>query len=352
MGEDSAFFFRSCVKHCEESIFPSSFAFLLFFFQQKEISFYLFPHVPRALPSYHYYLSIFVTVTSSRAFIHSFFDSHHSYCPVICLLLLFLHPALTPTFRLFCYYRAVPNVSSGLRAEFARGDGRVKRKEDERKKVIAPSETLFVVNFNEAKTKRENLAMLFEPFGEILRIDMKKNYAFVQFRTIEQATRAKTETDGGKLDQSVITVEYVARQRADEGRRSDRSASGDRRPRGRMDDRRGPPPPHMMRGGPPPPDRYDRRYDYDRFDDRYRRGPPPPPPPRRGSRSRSRSPGRHYGGYRERSPPRGGRYPYDDYRGGGGGGDRPRSRSPGGYPPNDRYRPRSPDGAYDRGYRS
>ena len=32
---------------------------------------------------------------------------------------------------LFCYttYRAVPNVSSGLRAEFARGDGRVKRKE-------------------------------------------------------------------------------------------------------------------------------------------------------------------------------------------------------------------------------
>lgn len=249
-------------------------------------------------------------------------------------------------------------MSSGLRAEFARGDGRVKRKEDERKKVIAPSETLFVVNFNEAKTKRENLQMLFEPYGELMRIDMKKNYAFVQFRTIEQATRAKTATDGGKLDQAVITVEYVARQRADE-RRSERSGSGggDRRVgrRDMRDDmRRGPPPP-MMRG--PPPDRYDRRYDYDRPDDRYRRG-PPPPPRRPRSRSRSRSPGGRYGGgYRDRSPPRG-RPRYDDYRGGG----RRSSPSPGGPPvdrypppPNDRYRDRrSPDDPYDRdrGYRS
>eukprot|EP00977_Amphora_coffeiformis_P004760 scaffold1019_cov172-Amphora_coffeaeformis.AAC.13 len=268
-------------------------------------------------------------------------------------------PSLFSAVMTHHHWRAVPNVSSGLRAEFARGDGRVKRKEDERKKVIAPSETLFVVNFNEAKTKRENLQMLFEPYGELLRIDMKKNYAFVQFRTIEQATRAKTATDGGKLDQAVITVEYVARQRADDGgRRNDRSGSGgDRRGfrrDGGRDDRRGPPPPHMMRGPPPPMDRYDRRYGG--YDDRYRRG-PPPPPRRPRSRSRSRSPGR-YGGYRDRSPPRG-RPRYDDHRGGG-----RRSPSPGG-PPGDRYPPppppgdryrdrRSPDDPYDRdrGYRS
>jgi arginine/serine-rich splicing factor 4/5/6 len=57
--------------------------------------------------------------------------------------------------------------------------------------------------------------MLFEPFGELVRIDMKRNYAFVQFRNIEEATRAKEVTNGGKLDQSVLTVEYVARQRRD-----------------------------------------------------------------------------------------------------------------------------------------
>jgi splicing factor, arginine/serine-rich 4/5/6 len=60
-----------------------------------------------------------------------------------------------------------------LRAEFARGDGRVKRKEDERRRNIQPSETLFVVNFHEETTKKEDLEMLFGPFGELVRIDMK-----------------------------------------------------------------------------------------------------------------------------------------------------------------------------------
>merc|ERR1712232_816187 len=67
----------------------------------------------------------------------------------------------------------VPKVSKALRAEFARGDGRIKRKEDDRRKNIKPSETLFVVNFHEETTKREDLQMLFEPFGELVRIDMK-----------------------------------------------------------------------------------------------------------------------------------------------------------------------------------
>eukprot|EP00534_Pseudo-nitzschia_fraudulenta_P011779 CAMPEP_0201216562 /NCGR_PEP_ID=MMETSP0851-20130426/189581_1 /ASSEMBLY_ACC=CAM_ASM_000631 /TAXON_ID=183588 /ORGANISM="Pseudo-nitzschia fraudulenta, Strain WWA7" /LENGTH=495 /DNA_ID=CAMNT_0047506145 /DNA_START=632 /DNA_END=2121 /DNA_ORIENTATION=+ len=107
----------------------------------------------------------------------------------------------------------VPNVSSAVRAECARGDGRIKRKEDDRRKNIKPSDTLFVVNFQEETTKREDLKMLFEPFGELMRIDMKRNYAFVQFRNIEEATRAKEATNGGRLEQSVLTVEFVARER-------------------------------------------------------------------------------------------------------------------------------------------
>ncbi len=115
-------------------------------------------------------------------------------------------------------YRSINQVSNALRAEFARGDGRVKRKEDERRKKIIPSETLFVVNFHEETTKREDLQMLFEPYGELIRIEMKRNYAFVQFRTVEEATRAKDATNGGKLDQSEITVEYVARRMGEGGR--------------------------------------------------------------------------------------------------------------------------------------
>lgn len=166
-------------------------------------------------------------------------------------------------------FRAVPEVSRALRVEFARGDGRIKRKEDERRKTIAPRDTLFVVNFQEDTTRREDLEMLFRPYGDLVRIEMKKNYAFVQFKTIEQATKAKDATNGGKLDQSVITVEYVAREpRFGEPAR--------RRPRyhDRYDRRRESPPRSYYRRDSPP---------------RYYRG-----------RSRSRSPGR----YRSRSPPR------------------------------------------------
>jgi arginine/serine-rich splicing factor 4/5/6 len=113
----------------------------------------------------------------------------------------------------------INNVSNALRAEFARGDGRVKRKEDERRKKISPSETLFVVNFHEETTKREDLQMLFEPYGRLVRIEMKRNYAFVQFETVEEASRAKDATNGGKLDQSEITVEFVARRMGEGGGR-------------------------------------------------------------------------------------------------------------------------------------
>ncbi|GAX09592.1 splicing factor, arginine/serine-rich 4/5/6 [Fistulifera solaris] len=211
----------------------------------------------------------------------------------------------------------IPNVSKALRVEFARGDGRVKRKEDERRKNIEPSDTLFVVNFHEETTRQEDLEFLFQPFGELLRIDMKRNYAFVQFKTVEQATKAKETTNGGKLDQAVLTVEYVARQR-------DNNNNNNRRRRDRGDDRR-----HGRN------DRLDNRRRLDHGPPRYnRRDSPPPYRVGRRSRSRSRSPPYRHG-YRSRSPPHG-RYEdrYDDFR------DR-RGSSP---PP---YRGRSPD--RDRG---
>ncbi len=80
-----------------------------------------------------------------------------------------------------------------------------------------------------------------------MRIDMKRNYAFVQFKTVEEAIRARDGTNGGKLDQSEITVEYVARRMGEGGGgrgggdRDDRRGSGgggrrfDDRDRGEFD---------------------------------------------------------------------------------------------------------------------
>jgi RNA recognition motif-containing protein len=204
-----------------------------------------------------------------------------------------------------------------------------------RREHIAPSETLFVVNFHEDTTKREDLQMLFEPFGKLLRIDMKRNYAFVQFETVEQATAAKEATDGGKLDQSKITVEYVARKM-------------DNRPRG--DSYRGGPPPSRddygnSRGG----GRYSDsrgggdRYPMDRGGDRYGggggRGRGGDRPYTSEHRDRDRSPPHYSRGGRDHSPPSTRDRYYDD---------RSRGRSPDrGRYGGDRYG--SPDRAHPRG---
>lgn len=256
----------------------------------------------------------------------------------------------------------------------------MKRIEDERRKNIAPSDTLFVVNFHENTTKKEDLELLFEPYGKLLRIDLKRNYAFVQYASIAEATRAKEATNGGKLDQSVLTVEYVARQRDNEsshprrgggsggggGNRSRFSSINDNHDRirndrgmGRMTDRGSssfgigagggggisgggsrydPPPLYDDRGRSLDRDRgrsdfrtvsstsmsgdpyYNRPtiYDNDRYSDRRasRESPPPPPPPVSSS------------------------YPYVHHRPVG----RSRSRSP----PPPSYRRRYPDEEDDR----
>ena len=154
----------------------------------------------------------------------------------------------------------------------AKGDGRVKRKEEDRRRDMRPSETLFVVNFA-ASTTQGDLEMLFGPFGHLQRIDMKGNYAFVQFSSIDEAIKAKESTNGGKLDRNVLTVEYVANQRGGSyrggggggGRRGGfRGGGGGGGGRG---DRRS----YDDRGPPPPPSR--RRYMDDRqYDDRIRGG--------------------------------------------------------------------------------
>jgi splicing factor, arginine/serine-rich 4/5/6 len=219
-------------------------------------------------------------------------------------------------------FSSIPKVSRAVRVEFARGDGRVKRKEDIRRRNIAPCDTLFVVNFSEATTKKQDLEMLFEPFGELMRIDMRKNYAFVQFRTVEQAAKAKEGTDGGRLQQSIITVEFVVRQRVRDARR-DRDGGRGRTPppssalssrpgnndRARHDDR------GVEREGngrvsshsdypPAAADDYRRRLSPPRYNDDYRGGRDRPSRPYR-SRSRSRSPERRM--YEDYPPPARGR---------------------------------------------
>lgn len=56
----------------------------------------------------------------------------------------------------------------------------MKRREDQRRRKQAPTSTLFVVNFDVANTREADLAYTFEKFGPTKRVQIKKNFAFIQ----------------------------------------------------------------------------------------------------------------------------------------------------------------------------
>lgn len=97
-----------------------------------------------------------------------------------------------------------------LRVEWAKADGSIKAREDMRRKSARPSDTLFVVNFDVHRTREQDIEYHFEPYGRLLRVQIKRNYAFVQFETVEQAAEALKRTHGSEMMGRTLTVEFVA----------------------------------------------------------------------------------------------------------------------------------------------
>eukprot|EP00245_Coleochaete_scutata_P006785 TRINITY_DN2156_c0_g1_i1.p1 TRINITY_DN2156_c0_g1~~TRINITY_DN2156_c0_g1_i1.p1 ORF type:complete len:181 (-),score=26.58 TRINITY_DN2156_c0_g1_i1:874-1416(-) len=154
-----------------------------------------------------------------------------------------------------------------LCVEWSKGDGAIKRREDARRSLTKarPSKTLFVVNFDPVATRVRDIERHFEPYGKLVRAQIKKNFAFIQYETQEAATKALEATNYSKIDGRIVTVEYAAREDGDPpgGYRRGESPGQDR---GRDRNRRSSP-------------------DYGRYDSRS--------PPRR---QRSRSPDYTRGG--------------------------------------------------------
>lgn len=127
--------------------------------------------------------------------------------------------------------RALDGHSYGsrtLKVEWARGDGAIKRREDERRKrCTQPSDTLFVVNFDPSTTTDRILRTTFQHFGRIVRLDMQQRFAFVQFETIACAADALQQLNGSQLADRILTVEYTVRSAATQGRK--RAREHDRR---------------------------------------------------------------------------------------------------------------------------
>ncbi|KAL5218318.1 hypothetical protein ABZP36_019002 [Zizania latifolia] len=118
-----------------------------------------------------------------------------------------------------------------------------------------PNKNLFVINFDPHHTKIQDIERHFEPYGKITNIHIRRNFAFVQYETQEEASAAVKQTDQSTILDRVVTVEYAFRD--DDIERDDRYGSPRHGYRGRHHSS-----PYMCSPSP----RYGRDYspDYDR----------------------------------------------------------------------------------------
>lgn len=152
-----------------------------------------------------------------------------------------------------------------------------------------PTKTLFVINFDPIRTKERDIERHFEPYAKVLNVRIRRNFAFVQFATQEDATKALESTQNSKLMDRVVSIEYALR---DDDERDDRYAASPRR--------RSPSPVYRRR--PSPDYGRPRSPEYDRYKgpDAYERRRSPDYGRRSPEYGRARSPG--YDRYRSRSP--------------------------------------------------
>ncbi|XP_072988696.1 serine/arginine-rich splicing factor RS31 [Typha latifolia] len=190
--------------------------------------------------------------------------------------------------------RALDDVPFGysrrrLSVEWSRQGERGPRNRDGSRSTgnMRPTKTLFVINFDPIRTRVRDIERHFEPYGKITNVRIRRNFAFVQFETQEEATKALDCTNMSKILDRVVSVEYAFR---DDDERGDRLDSPRRGGYGRHDDSpyRRSASPGYRRGRPSPDYGRPRSPVYDRYNG--------------SSYDRSRSP--EYGRHPSRSPVR------------------------------------------------
>ena len=58
-----------------------------------------------------------------------------------------------------------------------------------------PSKTLFVINFDTYHTRTRDLERHFEPYGKIVSVRIRRNFAFIQYESEDDASRALEATN-------------------------------------------------------------------------------------------------------------------------------------------------------------
>ncbi len=74
--------------------------------------------------------------------------------------------------------------------------------ESDRKRDVKPSTTIFVVNFDVNRVRERDLERHFEYYGRISRIEIKRNYAFIQ---VGRGKGLRGSSEGGEFVSSLTT---------------------------------------------------------------------------------------------------------------------------------------------------
>jgi len=93
-----------------------------------------------------------------------------------------------------------------------------------------PRRTLFVVNFPDTCRERD-LSQVFSNYGDLLRITIQRNYAFVEYYDVKDAETAQRKLDGCKFMGSLLKVRFASQKRTGSKVADRRSPPPKRRPR-------------------------------------------------------------------------------------------------------------------------
>ncbi|XP_038682046.1 serine/arginine-rich splicing factor RS31-like isoform X2 [Tripterygium wilfordii] len=151
-----------------------------------------------------------------------------------------------------------------LSVEWARGERGRHRDGSRSMPNQRPTKTLFVINFDPIRTRVDDIERHFEKYGRLASVRIRRNFAFVQFETQEDATKALECTHMTKILDRVVSVEYALRDDDERGDRYDSPRRGGYARRGDSPYGRSPSPVNRKRRSPdygrarsPVYDRYD-----------------------------------------------------------------------------------------------
>lgn len=182
-----------------------------------------------------------------------------------------------------------------LIVEWSKSAGQFQATTQKRRENARPTTTLFVVNFDQRTTRERDVERLFEVYGRLQRVQIKRSYAFVEFKNIDDAMDAFNRTQNIELHGKRLTVEYASTEdytvrRNERDRSRSPSARRGRISRSLTPPRRGSPSP-VRRRSPSPRRRRDSPSRSPVASPRNgRHAGSPPPRSRTRSRSRSASP--------------------------------------------------------------